>query len=69
MAQITGKENICFLLCPLRAALPYSNTFWEADNDANKNSALTGSAAPLGERIMNRNFHCREFSTAWRKFL
>jgi hypothetical protein len=26
MAQITGKENICFLLCPLRLALPYLNT-------------------------------------------
>jgi|GEM_PF-3141140 hypothetical protein len=26
MAQITGKENICFLLCPLRVALPYYNT-------------------------------------------
>jgi hypothetical protein len=40
MAQIIGKENICFLLCPLRVALPYLNTFREADNDANKNSAL-----------------------------
>ena len=40
IAQITGKENICFLLCPLRVALPYLNTFWEADNDANKKSAL-----------------------------
>jgi hypothetical protein len=39
MAQIIGKENICFLLCPLRVALPYLHTFWEADIDANKNSA------------------------------
>jgi hypothetical protein len=46
MAQITGKEKICFLLCPLRVALPYSYTFWEADNCANKNSALIGSAYP-----------------------
>jgi hypothetical protein len=26
MAQIIGKENICFLLCPLRVALPYLHT-------------------------------------------
>ena len=26
MAQIIGKENICFLLCPLRVAPPYLNT-------------------------------------------
>ena len=26
MAQITDKENICFLLCPLRVALQYLNT-------------------------------------------
>jgi len=26
MAQITGKEKRCFLLCPLRVALPYLQT-------------------------------------------
>ena len=40
MAQITGKEKRCFLLCPLRVALPYLHTFREADNNTNKNRAL-----------------------------
>ena len=39
----------------------------EADNDANKDSALIGSAFPLGERMINRTLHCREFSPTWRK--
>jgi hypothetical protein len=37
------------------------------DDVANKNSALIGSASPLGERIIYRILHCREFSPTWRK--
>lgn len=33
----------------------------DADDEANNDSALIGSAFPLGERKINRNLHYREF--------
>ncbi|MGP8154886.1 MAG: hypothetical protein ACLQBQ_12260 [Smithella sp.] len=61
MAQITGKEMI-YLYCVPFGDTPVFTYVEEADNDANKNSALIGSAFPLGMRIMDRILHCQEFS-------
>ncbi|MFZ1980201.1 MAG: hypothetical protein WAU61_02765 [Smithella sp.] len=40
MAQITGKGNIYFFIVPPSGGTPVFTYVEEADNDANKNSAL-----------------------------